>query len=69
MSWTCFNFAGDSGEVVLVSTCCTFAPYWTGAVAYGASWGAIGVGCWYFLSALLMYPGMESRHGITPSPT
>jgi hypothetical protein len=29
------------------------------ATAYGASWGAIGMGCWYLLSALLMFPGME----------
>jgi hypothetical protein len=59
ISWTCFNSARDSGKVVLVLTLCTFVLYWMGAVACGASWGAAGVGCWYFLSALLMYPCME----------
>jgi hypothetical protein len=59
MFWTHFDSVEHSGEVVLVLNRCTFALYWTGAAAYGASWGAVGVGCWYFLSALPMYPGME----------
>jgi hypothetical protein len=59
MSLTHFNSAGDSGEVVLISTRCNFVPYGMGAMAYGASWGAAGVGCFYFWSTLIMYPGME----------